>query len=141
MSILNSELILFHSFQCGKITNTKGNLQQHINKMHLQLRPYTCSLCPKKFKSTLQVEVHMRSHTGTLLNEWPKVLVILMEMLISGEKPFVCQYCPKTFGHQSDWKRHEMVHTGNYPYSCRACDKKFIRKSHWIAHEEQHGFN
>ena len=50
--------------------------------------------------------------------------------LITDEKPYQCQHCPKQFKTSSDRIRHERTHTGERKYQCKECDKTFVQGWH-----------
>lgn len=47
----------------------------------------------------------------------------------TGERPYVCSYCSKSFCSISELKTHERRHTGCKPHVCKYCGKGYI--SHW----------
>uniref|UniRef100_A0AC35FT89 C2H2-type domain-containing protein n=1 Tax=Panagrolaimus sp. PS1159 TaxID=55785 RepID=A0AC35FT89_9BILA len=57
---------------CGLLL-FKNNFRAH-HRIHTGELPYTCTLCPKAFRTTSALKVHRRSHTG--------------------EKPYTCMVCP-----------------------------------------------
>ncbi|XP_036594547.1 zinc finger protein 75D-like isoform X2 [Trichosurus vulpecula] len=43
----------------------------------------------------------------------------------TGEKPFKCHICGKSFRVSSELIKHQRVHTEERPYKCQECDKRF----------------
>ncbi|XP_041510319.1 zinc finger and BTB domain-containing protein 32 isoform X2 [Microtus oregoni] len=63
-------------------------------------RPYSCSVCGKRFSLKHQMETHYRVHTG--------------------EKPFSCSLCPQRCRDFSAMTKHLRTH-GAAPYRCPLC--------------------
>ena len=47
----------------------------------------------------------------------------------TGERPFHCTVCAKTFNVKHNLTVHMRVHTGERPYTCKVCFKTFRQKS------------
>ena len=49
-----------------------------------------------------------------------------------------CSFCPATFKSNTDVKRHDRIHTGEKPFSCSVCKKTFNRKGNMEKHMTTH---
>ena len=76
---------------------------------------YACGSCSKLFSTAHGLEVHVRrSHTG--------------------QRPYSCNVCQKTFGHAVSLSQHRAVHNQERSFSCPQCGKSFKRSSTLSTH-------
>ncbi|XP_076359962.1 uncharacterized protein LOC143252150 [Tachypleus tridentatus] len=76
---------------------------------------FSCVKCNKMFSTPHGLEVHARrSH--------------------SGKRPFACELCNKTFGHEVSLSQHRAIHTAEKSFECKQCGKSFKRSSTLSTH-------
>uniref|UniRef100_A0A182NEQ2 Uncharacterized protein n=1 Tax=Anopheles dirus TaxID=7168 RepID=A0A182NEQ2_9DIPT len=104
---------------CGDAFVNKGLLKRHRRALHSTELLFECKHCTKKFAVAEKLKIHQRVHTG--------------------ERPYGCGFCHRTFSHYTDRKRHEMAsHTGERPYKCEHCPSTYIRKHELVMHTQKH---
>ncbi|TRY62948.1 hypothetical protein TCAL_07275 [Tigriopus californicus] len=76
---------------------------------------YSCMKCDKIFSTPHGLEVHARrAHNG--------------------KRPYACELCNKTFGHEISLTQHRAVHNSEKTFSCKQCGKSFKRSSTLSTH-------
>ncbi|XP_028160813.1 zinc finger protein 814-like isoform X2 [Ostrinia furnacalis] len=90
---------------CEKECANDNGLSVHVNKIHLQIKPYSCDMCEKQFYTEFNLNCHKKVHN-----------------LLAKEK---CIFCNKTLKCRRDLVVHIRKHIGVQPYTCPVCGQTF----------------
>ena len=121
LSSENSEEINLHSCPSGSsLQPTTGS--RHSDSVFIETADgrWQCLLCNKLYAKT-SLRAHTRVHTG--------------------ERPYQCQYCYRTFCHAATKRNHERLHTGEKPHKCDRCGRAFTQLAGLRSHLKTHRYD
>lgn len=105
---------------CEKECSNENELSLHVNRSHLQIKPYSCDMCDKQFYTEPNLSSHKRVH-GFHSKE-------------------TCEFCNKVFKCRKDLVVHVRRHIGSRPHNCHVCRQSFYSESSRDAHMKRvHG--
>lgn len=99
---------------CGHLVRKKQDLEAHMNRYHLKIKPYVCNICNKDFCGKIRLKEHLATH--------------------STNNSCFCSVCGKKFANRVCLKMHVRIHTGESPYTCDICGLKFRSSSMMKTH-------
>lgn len=130
---------------CEKSFARADHCKQHINNVHkgevvdgVVRKPSferKCEICCKVFHHSGNLRKHMILHSGERpfsCDECGRTFVLAqhlkshMKLVHSDEKSFQCFQCGKLFNHSGNYKKHMKVHSGERPFKC-FCGKAFAQ--------------
>ncbi|XP_039761243.1 zinc finger protein 184-like isoform X2 [Pararge aegeria] len=103
---------------CEKRFGVPRELERHMNKVHLNRRPYQCDKCDRAYLTLWSLNQHKRfTHEGH-------------------KRPlkYPCPLCDKIFAGSATRKAHMRTHTGERPYVCSKCSATFSQSAALATH-------
>jgi len=132
---------------CSKSFGCKSYLTKHISREHRRDKVYNCDQCSYETVQCTAFKEHLRTHTG----ERPFACHMCNKTFIRkshmnkhikevhiGEKNVFCEQCPKTFKTQDQLYQHIVVHTGEKNFHCDVCPKSFGHRGTLANHKLLH---
>ena len=119
-----SEQEMHRCRKCSETFTTKSKLHRHMSKTHparppRKTKPTQRCICPICGKSlSYRLSVHMRVHTG--------------------ERPYRCSTCDKSFWQRTSLRDHLTSHTGVKSHTCAQCGKSFRLRALLRQHMRMH---
>lgn len=118
---------------CGKCYPNPSTFRVHM-RTHTGERPFKCQICGKGFVRWAGVAEHMKTHTslkphvcGTCGKGY--VMELYLKYWLSTFSDPSC-----SFKIQSNLERHKILHTGNLPFCCSYCGKTFSQSDNLQLH-------
>ncbi|KAK0426386.1 hypothetical protein QR680_009683 [Steinernema hermaphroditum] len=123
-------------------------MTQHFIREHVDDEKRQCRACPEELpKSSNDLLSHVKVHTNRIYvckfcgKKGRKNYLKSHIRVHSGENPFVCTVCKRTFSDSSTLRRHQTVHTGEKKHSCPICGRNMSRKDNVRVHLKSHHKN
>ncbi|KAK3788966.1 hypothetical protein RRG08_065314 [Elysia crispata] len=136
---------------CNKHFRVRAQLREHHKIEHHGRVEFSCSTCPKKFKSAKVFDRHSQQCKANSEISYPcstcgqnfstkQKLERHVRSSHTGEKPFECLECHCRFAMKCDLTAHMKVHNQDRArhYQCHVCGKTFFERYYLPRHMLQH---
>uniref|UniRef100_A0A1I7YDY9 GDNF-inducible zinc finger protein 1-like n=1 Tax=Steinernema glaseri TaxID=37863 RepID=A0A1I7YDY9_9BILA len=128
---------------CQKVYPTNTQLKEHISIVHFNERKFVCDQCGSAFGRRGGLRRHIQMvHIGTLYDcpyedcdhpgyKCPKALAAHVRAVHTGDRPFLCSQCDRSFVRRNDLKVHEVTHSAMVDQKCDLCGSVF-KRAHYL---------
>lgn len=134
---------------CEKFYSSKSNLVVHINTIHKKIFPYKCEFegCSKSYPNLKRKNIHMRTHLNLrpfeceiCKKKFNEKIILKNHMLSHSEtREFKCELCNKSYKTKYHLQEHVNVkHLKIKNFECEICGKKFGKKFILKVHFKTH---
>ncbi|XP_032414284.1 telomere zinc finger-associated protein [Xiphophorus hellerii] len=124
----------------SKTNNSKNNdgVEECSNKGSAQ-----CPVCLKSFKSKYYLKVHNRRHTGEkpfVCSKCGKSYFRKENLSVHESRgcarvsTYICPTCSLSFNTKEELRVHVVSHTGEMPHKCSTCNEQFMYKKNLTMH-------